>query len=32
MWWAVVLLALVACGPGAWSLDRLLGLEGRRHR
>ena len=30
MWWAAVLLALVACGPGAWSLDRLLGLEGRR--
>ena len=30
MWWAVVLLALVACGPGAWSLDRLLGLEGKR--
>ena len=32
MWWAVVLLALVACGPGAWSLDRLLGFEGRRGR
>ena len=31
MWWAVVLLALVACGPGAWSLDRLTGLEGRRN-
>ena len=31
MWWAVVLLALVACGPGAWSLDRLLGLEDRRN-
>ena len=31
MWWAVVLLALVACGPGAWSLDRLLGLEGKRN-
>ena len=31
MWWAVVLLALVACGPGAWSLDRLLGLERGRH-
>ena len=30
MWWAAVLFALVACGPGAWSLDRLLGLEGRR--
>ena len=32
MWWAVVLFAIVACGPGGWSLDRLLGLEGRpRH-
>ena len=31
MGWAVVLLALVACGPGAWSLDRLLGLERRRN-
>ena len=31
MWWAVVLLALVACGPGAWSLDRLVGLEGKRN-
>ena len=31
VWWAVVLLALVACGPGAWSLDRVLGLEGKRH-
>ena len=30
MWWAVVLLALVACGPGAWSLDRLFGFEGKR--
>ena len=30
MWWAVVLFALVALGPGAWSLDRLLGLEGKR--
>ena len=32
MWWAAVLFALVACGPGAWSLDRLVGLEGRRNR
>ena len=31
MWWAAVLFALVACGPGAWSLDRLLGLEERRN-
>ena len=30
MWWAAVLFALVALGPGAWSLDRVLGLEGRR--
>lgn len=30
MWWAAVLLALVACGPGAWSLDRMFGLDGRR--
>lgn len=28
VWWAVVMLALVARGPGPWSLDRLLGLEG----
>ncbi|WP_010544101.1 DoxX family protein [Sphingomonas elodea] len=25
--WAGLLLPLVAAGPGAWSLDRLLGLE-----
>lgn len=25
--WAGVLLPLIAAGPGAWSLDRLLGLE-----
>ena len=30
MWWAAVLFALVAFGPGAWSLDRVLGLDGRR--
>ena len=30
MWWAVVLFALVACGPGAWSLDRMFGLDGKR--
>jgi len=30
MWWAVVLFALIARGPGPWSLDRLLGLDGRR--
>lgn len=29
MWWAVVLLALLARGPGPWSLDRLLGLDGK---
>jgi len=29
VWWAVVLFALVALGPGAWSLDRLLRLDGR---
>lgn len=27
--WASALLALVARGPGAWSLDRVLGLETR---
>jgi putative oxidoreductase len=27
--WAAALLALVARGPGAWSLDRLLGLDGQ---
>ncbi len=26
-WWFVVLLALLAHGPGAWSLDRVAGLE-----
>ena len=30
MWWAVVLLTLVACGPGAWSLDRIFSLEDKR--
>ena len=30
MWWAVVLFALLALGPGSWSLDRLLDLDGRR--
>lgn len=30
MWWAVVLFALVARGPGPWSLDRLLGLDATR--
>ena len=29
VWWAVVMFALVARGPGPWSLDRLLGLDGR---
>lgn len=27
--WAGLLLPLVAAGPGAWSLDRLIGLERR---
>lgn len=26
--WAAALLALVAAGPGRWSLDRVLGLDG----
>lgn len=26
-WWMVVLFILIARGPGAWSLDRALGLE-----
>lgn len=26
-WWIAVLLILIARGPGAWSLDRMLGLE-----
>lgn len=26
--WAAALLAVVARGPGSWSLDRLLGLDG----
>lgn len=30
VWWAAILLLLVARGPGAWSLDRLLGLESKR--
>ena len=25
--WAGLLLPIIACGPGDWSLDRLLGLE-----
>jgi len=29
VWWAVVMFALVARGPGPWSLDRLLGLDGK---
>ena len=27
--WAGLLLPLIAAGPGAWSIDRLLGLEAR---
>ncbi|MCF3974887.1 DoxX family protein [Paracoccus salsus] len=30
--WAAALLALAARGPGAWSLDRVLGLDGTRTR
>lgn len=30
VWWVVVLFALVARGPGPWSMDRLLGLDGRK--
>lgn len=30
VWWAVILFVLVARGPGAWSLDRQLGLDGAR--
>lgn len=30
VWWAAILFVLVARGPGAWSLDRLLGLDGAR--
>lgn len=28
--WGAALLAVVARGPGAWSLDRVLGLDGAR--
>ena len=28
-WWAIVLFALVARGPGYFSADRLLGLDGK---
>lgn len=27
VWWAAILFVLVARGPGAWSLDRLLNLD-----
>ncbi|MET3709347.1 putative oxidoreductase [Sphingomonas trueperi] len=27
--WAGLLLPLIAAGPGAWSLDRLIGLDGQ---
>ena len=27
VWWAAILLVIMARGPGAWSLDRLLGLD-----
>lgn len=29
-WWAVTLLAILAMGPGAFSLDRLFKLDGRK--
>lgn len=28
-WWAAILLVLIAYGPGAWSLDRVLGLDSK---
>ena len=31
MYWAVIMFALAMIGPGAWSLDRLLGLERGRN-
>ncbi len=30
VWWAAILLVIVARGPGAWSLDRLFGLDPAR--
>lgn len=30
VWWAAILFVLVARGPGAWSLDRLLNLDGAK--
>tara|TARA_R110001599_G_scaffold41852_5_gene126351 strand:+ start:517 stop:1053 length:537 start_codon:yes stop_codon:yes gene_type:complete len=27
VWWAAILLVIMARGPGAWSLDRLFGLD-----
>ena len=32
VWWAVILLLLITRGPGAWSLDHLLRLEGPSRR
>ena len=29
VWWAAILFVIMARGPGAWSLDRLFGLESR---
>ena len=29
VWWSAILLVIMAHGPGAWSLDRLFGLESR---
>jgi len=30
VWWAAILLVIIAKGPGAWSLDRLFGLDPAR--
>jgi putative oxidoreductase len=30
VWWFVVLFAVMARGPGAWSVDRIIGLEKAR--
>ncbi len=29
VWWAAILLMIVAKGPGTWSLDRFFGLDGK---
>jgi len=30
VWWAAILLVIIARGPGTWSLDRLFGLDADR--